>query len=141
MAKKLKMTFERGGVIYADLLEKEAPKTVEIFCKSLPITYPMYHGRYAGPAMFFDTNFTGIEGENFPSRKYVGMLTMTLGNKNHPHHAVHMFYSYKRPIESSNNEIHFAQVPAKYFDELEEIGERVWRCLPENVTIELVEED
>ena len=55
MAKKIKMTFERGGVIYADLQEAAAPHIVEKFCKTLPITYPMLHGRYAGPAMFFNT--------------------------------------------------------------------------------------
>ena len=138
--KKIKMTFERGGEIYADLLEKEAPKTVEKFCEILPVTYPMVHGRYAGPAMFFNADVKDIEGENLPKNKYVGMLTMTMGTKNHPHHAVHVFYSYKRPIVDPQDEVHFAQIPSKYFDELEEIGERVWGHCPENVTIELVEE-
>lgn len=140
MAKMIKMTFERGGEIYAELQENAVPHIVEKFCKTLPITYPMLHGRYAGPAMFFNTSFDNVEEENMVSRKYVGMMTMTLGNKNHPQHAVHVFYSYKRPIESSNNEIHLAQIPAKYFDKLEEIGDRVWGHCPENVTIELVEE-
>ena len=40
MARRIKMTFERGGVIYADLQEN-APKAAEQFCKALPIVYPM----------------------------------------------------------------------------------------------------
>ena len=139
MAKRIKMTFERGGVIYADL-QANAPKAVERFCGSLPTVYPMVHGRYAGPAMFFNTDFKGVEPENLVSRKYVGMMTLTLGTQNHPQHAVHVFYSYKRPIESTGSEIHLAQVPARYFDELEEIGDRGWGHCPENVTIELAEE-
>lgn len=60
MAKMIKMTFERGGEIYAELQENAAPHIVEKFCKTLPITYPMLHGRYAGPAMFFNTSFDNI---------------------------------------------------------------------------------
>lgn len=101
----------------------------------------MLHGRYAGPAMFFNTSFDNVEEENMVSRKYVGMMTMTLGNKNHPQHAVHVFYSYKRPIESSNNEIHLAQIPAKYFVSWKEIGGPRLGALPwKMLTIELVEE-
>ena len=138
MARRIKMTFERGGVIYADLQEN-APKAAEQFCKALPIVYPMVHGRYAGPAMFFNTHLQDVEPEKLVSRTNVGMMTLTLGTQNHPQHAVHVFYSYKRPIESTGNEIHLAQIPAMYFDKLEEIGDRVWGHCPENVTIELAE--
>ncbi len=141
MAKKLKLTFERGGVVYAKLNEKEAPKTTELFCATLPRTDDMLHGRYAGPAMFINTGLEGVTPENLASRKWVGMLSLTLGNPNHPQHALHMFYSYRREIVSSNNEIYLAQVEDKYFPLFEEIGDRVWGHCPEKVTIELVEED
>ena len=140
MARKLKLTFEKGGTVYADLLTDKAPKTCEMICAELPRTYPMIHGRYAGPAMFFNTDFTEVPEENYSPRKWDGQLTLTLGTKVHPVHACHVFYSYKLPIEDSNNEIYFAQIPPKYFEELETIGNRVWQNCPENVTIEVVDE-
>ena len=139
MPKKLKLTFERGGVIYAVLNEKDAPNMTEQFCATLPRTDDMLHGRYAGPAMFINTGLEDVTAENLVSRKWVGMMTVTLGNRNHPQHAMHVFYSYRREIVSHNDEIYLAQVEDKYFPLLEEIGERVWGHCPEKVTIELAE--
>ena len=79
MAKKLKLTFERGGVVYAVLNEKDAPNMVAQFCATLPRTDDMLHGRYAGPAMFINTGLENVTPENLVGRKWVGMITVTLG--------------------------------------------------------------
>ena len=140
MTKKLKITFGRGGVVYARLLTEEAPKTVELICSELPCTVKMMHGRSAGAAMFYETALTDVERENADDKnKEPGMLTLTLGApySYHPKKAVHICYPGK--IFNSNVENHFAQIEEKYMDDIKTIGERVWLDGPEMTTLELVE--
>ena len=49
---KIEISFEKGGVFTAELLEAEAPKTCAEFKKHLPFTLGTTHSTCAGQAAF-----------------------------------------------------------------------------------------
>ena len=54
MAKRIVLEFERGGVVLAELLTEEAPKTCAAVLKALPVKNKAVHAMWAGEEIFFD---------------------------------------------------------------------------------------
>jgi len=54
MARRIVLEFERGGVVSAELLTEEAPKTCEAVLKALPVKNKAVHAMWAGEEIFFD---------------------------------------------------------------------------------------
>jgi len=133
MEKKLKITFERGGIFYARFLSKEAPKTVNLIDSTLPFQAKILHGRYAGPAIFYDTGFGTVEKENSLVDKSIGALTLTMGTSRYSGKAVHIFYD--KDVASSKEENWFANIDEN-LAELKIVGERIWKEGPEKATFE-----
>jgi hypothetical protein len=54
MATRIAIEFARGGVVFADLLPGEAPKTCEAVLGALPVKNKAVHAMWAGEEIFFD---------------------------------------------------------------------------------------
>ena len=54
MTKEIVLEFERGGTIFAELLEEKAPKTCETILRALPVENRAVHAMWAGEEIFFD---------------------------------------------------------------------------------------
>jgi hypothetical protein len=52
LTKEIKLEFEKGGVLTATLLEKEAPKTCKLVWDQLPIEQNVLHAMLAGHEIF-----------------------------------------------------------------------------------------
>jgi hypothetical protein len=61
---KLKVEFEKGGVFYARLLEKEAPKTCSTIKSRLPFEYLFHQSIVSGQAMVSLPPDLTVEREN-----------------------------------------------------------------------------
>ena len=57
MKKGIILEFERGGTIFAEFLEKEAPKTCKLILRALPVENKVIHAIWAGEEIFIG-NFT-----------------------------------------------------------------------------------
>ena len=49
--RQLKIEFEKGGIFYAQLFEKEAPETCELILKKLPFEYRFHQSIVSGHAI------------------------------------------------------------------------------------------
>ncbi|MFQ6110656.1 MAG: DUF3830 family protein, partial [Nitrospinota bacterium] len=56
MARKIRMDFERGGTLTAELLEDKAPKTCELIWQQLPQSGRVLHARWTGREVFLRVN-------------------------------------------------------------------------------------
>ena len=56
---QLEISFERGGILTATLLEEKAPETCKAILEVLPVTSEVLHAQYAGSEVYF---------EDFPAR-------------------------------------------------------------------------
>ena len=135
MSKKMKITFERGGVVYARLLTEDAPKTVETFVKTLPRRETVYHAKYAGCAIFIDTAVNDFEKENVIQDKFPGRISMTLGKPVFRGKAVHLWYD--DYILSVKDENLFAIMDEECLPTLKEVGARVFKEGPETALFEV----
>jgi len=54
MTKGITLEFERGGTVFAELLEREAPKTCKAILRALPVENRVIHAKWAGEEIFFD---------------------------------------------------------------------------------------
>lgn len=135
--KMLKITFERGGVVYADLLYEQAPKTVAAIVATLPRRDKVYHAQYSASVVFTDSGIKEIEKENPISKKVPGYLSLTLGEPIFTGKCIHFWYHEYNLSKKDEN--FFAIVHADCMNPLEAAGFRVFHEGPEYATFELVE--
>ena len=55
MTKGIILEFERGGTVFAELLEKKAPKTCKAILRALPVEHKVIHAIWAGEEIFLDS--------------------------------------------------------------------------------------
>ena len=73
---KIRMEFERGGVIMGTLFEDRAPKTCKALLKALPVEAEVLHAMWAGEEIFFG-NFPAKFEYEHPTQKVTdGALAM-----------------------------------------------------------------
>jgi hypothetical protein len=65
---KIRMEFEKGGVIEGTLFEDQAPKTCKAFLEALPHEHVIGHAMWAGEEIFFD-GFPGKFEYEHPTQK------------------------------------------------------------------------
>ena len=144
---QLEISFERGGILTATLLEEKAPETCKAILEVLPVTSEVLHAQYAGSEVYF---------EDFPARDDVPFENTTsrldddmyLTNKHpggilayYPNPKVKSFcvvYGEIVPRRTVDVEIPlniFAEIENK--DKAVELGNRVRREGVESITIKL----
>ena len=144
---QLEISFERGGILTATLLEDKAPETCKAILEVLPVTSEVLHAQYAGSEVYF---------EDFPARDDVPFENTTsrldddmyLTNKHpggilayYPNPKVKSFcvvYGEIVPRRTVDVEIPlniFAEIENK--DKAVELGNRVRREGVESITIKL----
>ena len=135
MSKKLKITFERGGVVYADLLYADAPQTIGILEKALSRTAKMKQVSDTGPALYFDYDLGEMPLENVVTQKVCGQVTINMGSPAVPGCFVRVYYS-TAEIRNKNEESLFAVVEKDSLNLMASIGRGVWQEGPEIAAIE-----
>lgn len=73
---KIRMEFERGGVIVATLDEQKAPKTCKAVLDALPVESEILHAMWAGEELFFGDFPAGFEYEHPTQTTPDGCLAM-----------------------------------------------------------------
>lgn len=137
MSNKLKITFEHGGVIYADLLCEAAPKTVGLVKKLLPRAAKMKHISDAGPALYFDHDLGDVEPENIVCDKVYGQVTVNFGSPVVPGCFIRIYYNNGKEIRAKNEENLFAVLDKDSMNFISSISYGIWTQAPEYATIEL----
>jgi hypothetical protein len=149
MARRIALTFSRGGRLTADLLEKKAPLTCDLITSQLPLRGGVLHARWTGRECFLpvllgrkpdreNAQFIISRGEMMYWREF----ERTYG----PHEAagtevVAFFYGPEylraewRGYERCNV---FAQIPQAEWELMEEIGSRIWREGSEEMEVSLL---
>jgi hypothetical protein len=144
--KKLKIKFERGGEVFARLLEEKAPKTCNGIWSQLPIESEITHTRWSGREIYTSVpESPSFARENQTIHTSVGEVCYwrdwTWEESPVPPKAIAIYYGAEMPRSHKGSEQVnvFAQVDYKDFKKLEEIGERVWLKGKEKVYIEKYE--
>ena len=144
---QLEISFERGGILTATLLEEKAPETCKAILEVLPVTSEVLHAQYAGSEVYF---------EDFPARDDVPFENTTsrldddmyLTNKHpggilayYPNPKVKSFcVVYGEIVPRRTVDV---EIPLNIFAEIEnkekavELGNRVRREGVESITIKL----
>ena len=144
---QLEISFERGGILTATLLEDKAPETCKAILEALPVTSEVLHAQYAGSEVYF---------EDFPARDDVPFENTTsrldddmyLTNKHpggilayYPNPKVKSFcVVYGEIVPRRTVDV---EIPLNIFAEIEnkekavELGNRVRREGVESITIKL----
>ncbi|MGM0900495.1 MAG: DUF3830 family protein [Bacillota bacterium] len=145
--RKLKIKFERGGEVYATLLEEKAPNTCNGIWNQLPIESEMTHTRWSGREIYTSiTDRPNLVRENQAIYMSVGEVCYwrdwTWEESPTPPQAISIYYGadMARSQKGSEQVNVFAQVDYQDFKKLAEIGERVWLKGKEKVFIDRYEE-
>ena len=143
---KIEISFEKGGVFTAELLEAEAPKTCAEFKKHLPFTLGTTHSTCAGQAVVcFPQDFNMVPEHQHTIGIYPGTLGF-LCKKPEWMIPDEIYITYGRYFVPRGFRIDY-QEPINVFaeikdhlDELAKIGERIHLCGKETVTFRLLED-
>lgn len=128
---KIRMEFERGGVVMGTLFEDQAPQTCRKVIQALPYTGEALHAMWAGEEIFFGGFPAKFEPENPTIQVKPGALAMVPGSS-----SFCVFYGRAIPRKSVDQTVEvtvFGQVddvPA-----MADIGRRVRRQGVEKMTI------
>lgn len=131
---KIRMEFERGGVITGTLFEDQAPETCRRVLEALPHTAEAIHAMWAGEEIFFNAFPARFEPEKATIQVMPGALAIVPGSS-----SFCVFYGRAIPRKAVDQTVDvnvFGQVddvPA-----MAEIGKRVRRKGVEKMTISAV---
>jgi hypothetical protein len=143
MARKIRMYFERGGTLTAELLENKAPRTCELIWQQLPQSGRVLHARWTGREVFLRVNlgtkpprehqnFVMSRGEMMYWREWEDCYEQTGAE------VIAFFYGpeYLRAEWRGYGQGNvFAQIPQDQWEEMERIGLRVWQQGGEIMTL------
>ena len=113
---KIKLEFERGGILYGFLNPEKAPKTVEEVVKVLPISIEAVQSRWCGREISWGikTNSPWDQNEKTPESKSFESLAFYYGAEKPSYHDGALSLSVIGRISYEQEEL------------MEEIGERIW---------------
>ena len=143
MPQRIRFTFERGGVLVADLLSGAAPRTIERVLQVLPYDTTVYHTRWCGR----EVNFPIRSVERVPRENQTA--TANTGDvvywqewevEENPSEALAIYYG-AEVIRDHRGFLPvnvFARVPQEHWPRIEEIGLRIWQHGIEKIRIELI---
>ncbi|MBG0763434.1 MAG: DUF3830 family protein [Tissierellales bacterium] len=137
---KLKLIFEKGGVIYVDLFDDKS-EFIEKIKKIMPIKSQIYHTRWCGREIYVPIK-ADIRSIRSDLTRYVSKFDFTYWrNDDGKEDTISIFYGaeslgyYKGPL--------FVEILGRVSPEqesiLDEIGERIWLEGIELVNIELAD--
>lgn len=149
MARRIRLTFSRGGRLTADLLEKKAPLTCDLITSQLPLRGGVLHARWTGRECFLPVRLDrkpDRENAQFVIGRGEMMYWREFERTYGPHEVVGaevvaFFYGPEylraewRGYERGNV---FAQIPQAEWELMEEIGSRIWREGSEEMEVSLL---
>ncbi|MBC7220094.1 DUF3830 family protein [Candidatus Bipolaricaulota bacterium] len=144
MRSRVQFSFERGGVVIADLAPDLAPQTVRSLLALLPLTATVYHTRWCGREIYLPTTSGGeIPRENQTVQTSTGDVTYWREWDKPNSVAAEAISIYYGPEVVRDHRGYllvnvFARVPQRQWKTIEEIGLRVWQCGIEQVRVSLV---
>jgi len=143
---RIRFTFERGGVLEADLLPGKAPRTIERVLQVLPYEATVYHTRWCGREINFPIrSLERVRRENQTSTANTGDVVywQEWETEEDPPEAMAIYYG-AESIRDHRGWLPvnvFARVPQEQWSRIEEIGLRVWQHGIEKIRIEAVGND
>ena len=146
MPPRIRFTFERGGVLEADLLPGKAPRTIERVLQVLPYEATVYHTRWCGREINFPIrSLERVRRENQTSTANTGDVVywQEWETEEEPPEALAIYYG-AESIRDHRGWLPvnvFARVPQEQWSRIEEIGLRVWQHGIEKIRIEAVGND
>ena len=146
MPPRIRFTFERGGVLEADLLPGKAPRTIERVLQVLPYEATVYHTRWCGREINFPIrSLERVRRENQTSTANTGDVVywQEWETEEDPPEALAIYYG-AESIRDHRGWLPvnvFARVPQEQWSRIEEIGLRVWQHGIEKIRIEAVGND
>ena len=146
MPPRIRFTFERGGVLEADLLPGKAPRTIERVLQVLPYKATVYHTRWCGREINFPIrSLERVRRENQTSTANTGDVVywQEWETEEDPPEALAIYYG-AESIRDHRGWLPvnvFARVPQEQWLLIEEIGLRVWQHGIEKIRIEAVGND
>lgn len=144
MSQRIKLTFERGGELFADLLLKAAPKTIQKVLKVLPYETTACHTRWCGREVNFSIKCpTPVDRENQTTTANTGDLVYwkEWETQENPPEALAVYYG-AEVIRDHRGYLPvnvFARVSQDQWPLIEEIGIRIWQKGFEKIRLELIE--
>jgi hypothetical protein len=149
MAKRIALSFARGGTLTADLFEVKAPLTCDLISRQLPAKGPIFHARWTGRECFLPVKLQekpDRENAQFVISRGEVMYWREFKRDYGPHEMVGaeviaFFYGPEylrgewRGYERANV---FAQIPQAEWELMEEIGTRIWREGSEEMEVRLI---
>ncbi|WP_163971873.1 DUF3830 family protein [Oceanobacillus halotolerans] len=141
--KRIRIRFEGGEELYATLIENSAPQTCKIIWESLPFQSVVTQSRWSGREvnLKYDNNDYPIR-ENQTIYTGKGELCYWRDWNSEgdipPSQAIAIYYGAELARSNRGNEPVnvFAQIDFKYFNILDEIGERIWLKGAEDIYFE-----
>ena len=146
MPPRIRFTFERGGVLEADLLPSKAPRTIERVLQVLPYEATVYHTRWCGREINFPIkSLERVRRENQTSTANTGDVVywQEWETEENPPQALAIYYG-AESIRDHRGWLPvnvFARIPQEQWSLIEEIGLRVWQHGIEKIRIEAVGND
>ena len=140
MHQKIKFTFERGGELIADLLSKDAPRTIKKVLTLLPYETTVYHTRWCGREVNFSIkSLEPVSRENQTATANTGDVVYWKGweNEEDPPEALAIYYG-AEVIRDHRGFLPvnvFARVSPDQWPLIEEIGIRIWQTGIEKIRI------
>jgi hypothetical protein len=142
---RIKLTFERGGELIADLLSKSAPRTIEKVLLALPYETTAYHTRWCGREVNFPIHsLEPIVRENQTATSNTGDVVYwkEWETEDSPPEALAVYYG-AEVIRDHRGFLPvnvFARISQDQWPLIEEIGLRIWQKGIERIRIEVVKD-
>jgi len=144
---RLRMEFERGGVLVADVLSNEAPQTIAAVLSALPIETTAYHTRWCGREVYFPVALgrSGPPRENDTSTVNVGdvIYWREWEKTEGASEALSVYYGAEvvRDHRGFLPVNVFARVPQDQWPRIAEIGVRIWQHGVEGIRVTRIDKD
>ena len=144
MVQRIKFTLERGGELFADLLPKVAPKTIQKVLAVLPYETDACHTRWCGREVNFSIqSLTPVDRENQTTTANTGdvIYWKEWETAENPPEALAFYYG-AEVIRDHRGYLPvnvFARISQDQWPLIEEIGLRIWRKGFEKIKIQVVE--
>lgn len=144
MPARIKLTFERGGELYADLLLKTAPRTIQRVLMALPYETNAYHTRWCGREVNFPIKSpepVGRENQTATANTGDVVYWKEWETEEDPPEALAVYYGAEMirdhrgflPVNV------FARISQDQWPLIEQIGVRIWQKGIEKIRIEVVQ--
>jgi hypothetical protein len=145
LSSRIKLTFERGGELYADLLSKAAPKTIQKVLEVLPYETTACHTRWCGREVNFSIkSLSLVDRENQTATANTGDMVYwkEWETAENPPEALAIYYG-AESIRDHRGFLPvnvFARISQDQWPLIEEIGIRIWQKGFEKIRLQLVED-